>query len=64
MKAHKRNSDYHFLSLLFKDYTCGEHEFSCSNHKCIPLSLKCNGENDCGDNSDETDECKGKTCRI
>ena len=44
---------------MLLDYACGEDEFSCSNHKCVPISLKCNGQNDCGDNSDETKDCIG-----
>lgn len=31
----------------------------CYNRRCVPHSKLCDGENDCGDNSDELD-CKGK----
>ncbi|WP_411025445.1 LDL receptor domain-containing protein, partial [Salmonella sp. s55004] len=27
--------------------------FPCNNNKCIPLTWLCDGDNDCGDNSDE-----------
>ena len=37
------------------------HEYSCANGKCIELELLCNGINDCGDNSDEPDDCTGKS---
>ena len=39
---------------------CGKNQFLCNNRKCIPESWKCNGVNNCGDNSDEIGVlCKG-----
>ncbi len=32
---------------------CLKNQYLCNNKKCIPSKLKCNGNNDCGDNSDE-----------
>ena len=32
-------------------------QFNCSNNKAIPISRRCNGLDDCGDNSDETRNC-------
>lgn len=33
---------------------CKAGEFPCTNNRCVPYNLACNGEDDCGDNSDET----------
>ncbi|XP_013194690.2 very low-density lipoprotein receptor isoform X3 [Amyelois transitella] len=44
---------------------CSLKQFQCANGKCIPLAWVCEGENDCGDNSDENiEECKkeSRTC--
>ncbi len=48
---------YNIFSIL--GITCQDHEFACANHKCIHESLKCNYEDDCGDNSDEMN-CRDK----
>lgn len=32
---------------------CTNKEFSCSNGYCVPQTWKCDGDNDCRDNSDE-----------
>ena len=36
---------------------CRTNQFSCSNQHCVPRSARCNGFDDCGDNSDETQNC-------
>ena len=33
--------------------------FLCANQKCLPSEMRCNGENNCGDNSDEEQGCVG-----
>ncbi|CAG9132321.1 unnamed protein product [Plutella xylostella] len=45
---------------------CSIKQFTCANGKCIPLSWVCEGDNDCGDNSDENiEECKkGKSLNL
>lgn len=49
---------YSFLPI---EPTCGAGEFQCSSGRCIPISFKCDSENDCGDYSDETG-CVNVTC--
>lgn len=41
--------------------TCSSNQFACNNSVCIPEFWKCDGDNDCGDNSDETN-CNRATC--
>ena len=33
---------------------CTVHEFRCGNGKCVDNQRKCDGNDDCGDSSDET----------
>jgi hypothetical protein len=35
----------------------GDEDFECSNGSTVPLRLVCDGNDDCGDNSDETEYC-------
>ena len=46
--------------------TCEDNEFRCSNgQQCIENHLKCNGLNDCSDESDENeDTCGANWCFI
>lgn len=42
---------------------CPLDEFQCNNTLCKPLGWKCDGEDDCGDNSDENpEECGENHC--
>eukprot|EP00105_Crassostrea_gigas_P017832 XP_011435759.1 PREDICTED: basement membrane proteoglycan-like [Crassostrea gigas] len=40
---------------------CEAYQMMCSNAKCVPISFICDGDNDCGDFSDERN-CTGSTC--
>lgn len=43
-------------NVSFAECEClGEHQFKCRNGPCIPATHICDAEDDCGDNSDETD---------
>ena len=43
----------------FSSGTCPPFAFRCRNKRCVLKSKVCDGINDCVDNSDETDGCKG-----
>jgi len=44
---------------------CPLDEFQCNNTLCKPLGWKCDGEDDCGDNSDENpEECGENHCVL
>ena len=45
------------------DEQCSDDKFTCNNKNCIELSLTCNNNEDCGDNSDE-DDCICMYCSI
>nr|CAB3263506.1 low-density lipoprotein receptor-related protein 4 [Phallusia mammillata] len=43
--------------------TAENQKFQCSNKRCIFIKFACDGENDCGDNSDELN-CESKICNA
>ena len=44
---------FFFFFLATVSHTCSSSDFTCANGICIGAELKCDQENDCGDNSDE-----------
>lgn len=60
-KGQERSKRQSSLSLFFAEsYICLSGQFKCTGtHKCIPVNLRCNGQDDCGDGEDEHDcrEC-------
>lgn len=51
----------HQIPSVAAQMTCGVDEFRCKDSgRCIPARWKCDGEDDCGDASDEPKEECGK----
>ena len=48
---------------MFEFLDCLNDRFKCDNGKCIHSDWRCDGDNDCGDNSDEN-ICGGKLVAI
>ncbi|XP_033121122.1 uncharacterized protein LOC117120218 [Anneissia japonica] len=55
--------DWH-KSIYNTERVCNSIEYQCDNQDCIPISLQCDGNTDCLDQSDETSKaCMKKPCR-
>lgn len=48
------NIALNIIYILFKaGHTCSVDYFQCANNNCVPKYWQCDGDDDCGDNSDE-----------
>ena len=43
---------------FYTDESCDDDEFQCASGKCIIQSYVCDRDNDCGDWSDEVQQCE------
>lgn len=50
-----------FFSPSPDQHTCSADRFKCKNNRCIPLRWLCDGDNDCGNDEDESNTtCSGR----
>ena len=56
--------DFCYMHLIQTFYvaarTCIPYEFQCNNSLCLPLLWRCDGDEDCGDHSDEDPDMCGR----
>lgn len=50
-------NDEMFFFLLRTAQTCQPGQFGCQNGRCIPENWRCDRDDDCGDQSDESSSC-------
>ena len=48
----------HVISLFMAVRACAVSQFLCDNGRCVPEDYRCDGDDDCSDNSDEPDDCR------
>ena len=56
-QIHSYSCNIFFSYFSCNSAACSHSKFRCANTMCISKWLLCDGSNDCGDNSDETDIC-------
>lgn len=51
---------YDVICSVADQHTCPADRFKCQNNRCIPLRWLCDGDNDCGNDEDESNStCSG-----
>ena len=54
------DSKVFFSTFMIVDgYDCPKEQFTCQNGKCIEPYFMCDGNDNCGDESDEIEGCLG-----
>ena len=53
----------HYLVSVWTPNPCGNYQFSCRNGRCLDILRRCNGQDECGDNSDEQG-CSTCACLV
>ena len=53
---------FFFFFSEFSQTTCASNYFKCDNNRCIPMMWVCDGDNDCGDLSDEDERHNCSEC--
>lgn len=54
--------NFHFLRP--DQHTCPADRFKCQNNRCIPLRWLCDGDNDCGNDEDESNTTCSGTFKV
>ena len=48
----------HMIWLFIAMRACAVDQFRCDNGRCVPEDYRCDGDDDCSDDSDEPDSCR------